>query len=176
MDEIPNEQRWTALQKDDEGLRDELFRLLTAHATGDAYSPDGSFAANIAQLPVGLRAMAATHCLDISLTMDSMTWHFGNFGEPHLVAETEAGLRELGLSELAACFVEAKEMMLPLLAERTEADGDPYEILEGAELTERADDLDRRASALSELGPGNSAIYNAWVRYAREHPERVFLG
>ena len=36
--------------------------------------------------------MAATHWLDISLTLDSITWHFGNFGEPHLVVETEAGL------------------------------------------------------------------------------------
>ena len=38
-----------------------------------------------------------------------------NFGEPQLVAETEAGLRELGLHELALCFVEAQELMLPLL-------------------------------------------------------------
>jgi len=45
--------------------------------------------------------MAATHWLDISLTLDSITWHFGNFGEPHLVVETEAGLQELGLQELA---------------------------------------------------------------------------
>jgi len=35
--------------------------------------------------------MAATHWLDISLTLDSLTWHFGNFGERQLVAETEAG-------------------------------------------------------------------------------------
>ncbi len=57
--------------------------------------------ANIASLPTVLRAMAVTHWLDISLTLDSLTWHFGNFGEPNLVAETEAGLRELGLDELA---------------------------------------------------------------------------
>ena len=45
--------------------------------------------------------MTATHSLDISLTLDSTTWHFGNFGEPQLVAETEAGLRELGLHEFS---------------------------------------------------------------------------
>jgi hypothetical protein len=72
--------------------------------------------------------------LDISLTLDSITWHFGNFGEPGLVAETEAGLRELFLHELAQCFVEARGLMAPLLAKRTEADGDPYEILERAGL------------------------------------------
>jgi hypothetical protein len=50
------------------------------------HSDNGIFAANIALLPPGLRAMAATHWLDISLTLDSLTWHFGNFGE-RLVAE-----------------------------------------------------------------------------------------
>jgi len=81
------QQRWPALDKDDAGLKDELEQLLTSRAMGDPYSDDGSFAATIAQLPIGLRAMAATHWLDISLTLDSITWHFGNFGEPGLVAQ-----------------------------------------------------------------------------------------
>ncbi len=111
--------------------------------------------------------MAATHWLDISLTLDSITWHFGNFGEPGLVAETEAGLRELGLHDLTLCFVEAKELMVPLLAQRKEGDDDPYE-LEQVGLKERGDEIDRRAWALDDLKP-------AWVRYARQHPERVFI-
>ena len=174
MDERFNNQKWPALQKDDAGLQKELEELLTSRAQGDPYAGDGIFAANIASLPLGLRAMAATHWLDISLTLDSLTWHFGNFGEAQLVAETEAGLRELGLHELASCFVEAKELMLPLLAQRTETDGDPYEILEQAGLSARGDELDRRASALGNLGSGQSAIYEAWIRYTRQHPERVF--
>src|SRR5882757_8457808 len=137
-----NHQHWPVLEQDDEGLQNELMKLLTARAVGNPYATDGSFAANIALLPPGLRAMSATHWLDISLTLDSLTWHFGNFGERQLVAETEAGLRELGLHELASCFVEAKELMVPLLAQRTEAHGDPYEILEQAGLSARADELD----------------------------------
>lgn len=167
-------QRWPALAKDDAGLRQELEQLLTSRAVGDPYSDDGSFAATIARLPAGLRAMAATHWLDISLTLDSITWHFGNFGEPSLVAQTEAGLRELGLQELADCFVGAKELMTPLLAQRADADGDPYEILERAGLREQANEIDDRASALGNLGPGESVIYNAWIRYTRQHPDRVF--
>ena len=174
MDELFNNQRWPALEKDDDGLLTELQELLRARVVGNPYAADGSFAANIALLPPGLRAMASTHWLDISLTLDSITWHFGNFGEPHLVAETEAGLRELGLHEVALCFGEAKELMLPLLAQRTEADGNPYEILERAGLMDRADELDLRACALDDLGPGKSVIYEAWIRYARQHPERVF--
>jgi hypothetical protein len=174
VDEIFNHQTWPALEKDDAGLKNELAELLTARAKGNPYSEDGSFAASIALLPLGLRAMAATHWLDISLTLDSITWHFGNFGEPHLVAQTEAGLRELGLHDLAACFVEAKELMLPLLAHRTEADGDASEILERAGLTSHAEELDQRAWALDNLGLDKSVIYEAWIRYARQHPERVF--
>lgn len=109
--------------------------------------------------------MAATHWLDISLTLDTITWHFGNFGEPGLVAQTEAGLRELRLPELADCFVEARELMTPLLALRAEADGDPYEILERAGLMERAKEIDDRASALGNRGAGESVIYDAWIRY-----------
>ena len=168
-------QRWPALEKDDAGLQKELEHLLTARALGDPYSEDGSFAQNIAALPRGLRAMAATHWLDISLTLDSITWHFGNFGEPGLVAETEAGLRELGLYDLASCFIEAKELMAPLLARRTEGDGDPYEILDRVGLRERGDEIDRRAWALDDLKPGRSVIYEAWVRYARQHPDHVFI-
>jgi hypothetical protein len=175
VDELFNPHRWPALEKADAGLLNELHELLTARAVGNPYATDGSFAANISQLPPGLRSMASTHWLDISLTLDSITWHFGNFGEEHLVAETESGLRELGLHELALCFVEAKELMLPLLAQRIEADGDPYEILERAGLKTRGDELDRRACALDNLGRGKSLIYDAWIRYARQHPERVFV-
>lgn len=95
MDEAADDQHWSALEKDDAGLQEELEKLLSSRAVGDPYSEDGSFAKNIALLPPGLRAMAATHWLDVSLTLDSITWHFGNFGEPQLVVETEAGLREL---------------------------------------------------------------------------------
>src|SRR4051794_27116010 len=174
MDDISDHQPSRILENDDAGLMNEIQQLLTARATGNPYAEDGSFAANLALLPPGLRAMAPTHWLDISLTLDSITWHFGNFGEPQLVAETEAGLRELGLDELAKCFTEAKELMVPLLAHRTDADGDPYEILDRAGLRTRADRLDRRARALGSRNPKKSLIYEAWIRYAREHPERVF--
>jgi hypothetical protein len=161
MDETSNAEPFPALQKDDAGLQKEILAILTDQAVGDPYSADGKFAANLATLPLGIRAMAATHWLDISLTLDSITWHFGNFGEPGLVAETEAGLHELGLHDLASCFHEAKELMVPLLAERTETDGDPYEILERKGLREVGDKLDERAWALDDLKQKKSLIYEA---------------
>jgi hypothetical protein len=74
---------------------------------------DSSFAANIALLPPGLSAMGSTHWLDVP-QLDSIICHFGQFSEPHLVVETGAGLRELGLNDLALCFGEAMELMHPL--------------------------------------------------------------
>ncbi len=175
MDHFDN-QYWPALEKDDAGLLEEILELLSVRVSslGDPYSSDGSFAAAISALPPGLRAMAATHWLDISLTLDSITWHFGNFGEPGLAAETEAGLSELGLHDLAKCFREAKKLMLRLLADRAEGDGDPYEILDRAGLKARGEELDDRAAALGNLGPGKSVIYETWIRYARRYPDRVF--
>jgi hypothetical protein len=174
MDETSDAQHHPALQKDDDGLLSEIQAILSARAVGDPYSDDGSFAATLETLPSGLRAMAATHWLDVSLTLDSITWHFGNFGEPHLVAQTEAGLYELGLDDLAVCFREAKELMLPLLAERKEDDGDPDEILQRKGLSAVADELNRRSWDMDVSGPGKSLIYDAWIRYARQNPEKVF--
>jgi hypothetical protein len=79
----------------------------------------------------------------------------------------------LELHQLADCFVEAKELMTPLLAQRTEADGDPYDILERTGLTKRGEEIDQRADALDDLEPGESVIYKAWIRYTRKYPERV---
>jgi hypothetical protein len=174
MDHTANAKRWPALDKDDEGLQKEIEALLSAYALGDPYSSDGGFAQNLSTLPRGLRAMAATHWLDISLTLDSITWHFGNFGEAHLVAETEAGLIELGLHDLASCFHEAKDLILPLLPEIPEGTTDFDEFLEQKGVQQLADDLNQRAWSLDNLGPGKSIIYDAWIRYTRQHPEHVF--
>ncbi|HEY2860323.1 MAG TPA: hypothetical protein VGJ21_18020 [Terracidiphilus sp.] len=152
----------------------EILSLLSERTVGDAYSSDGTFAVNLSSLAPGLRAMAATHWLDISLTLDSITWHFGNFGEPGLVALTEAGLTELGMDDLAQCFREARDLMVPLLENRTAEGGDPYEILEREGLEERGDELDKRAWDVNVPGHSSSAIYNAWIRYARAYPENVF--
>ena len=109
----------------------------------------------------------------MSLSLDSITWHFGNFGEPGLVVETEAGLMELGLVGLAWCFHEAKELMTPLISEWAEI-GDYDVMLKRKGVEQFAEELDRKAIALHNTASGKSAIYEAWIRYARQHPERVF--
>jgi hypothetical protein len=172
--EIGQRQRYPMLALGDEELLKEILSALSksVSSAADAYSDDGSYAAAIAALPKGLRAMAATHHLDISLTMDDIGWHFLNFGEPSFVRETDAGLRELGLDDIADYFMEAHSIVNPLRPEIKEAD-DYYECLESRGLMERINELTNKASKTQPTVSG-SPIYAAWVKYAREHPEKVF--
>ena len=122
--------------------------------------------------------MAATHHLDVSLTLDDIGWHFLNFGEPNLVKETESGLRELGLDDLADWFAEAYEIVNPLRPEIKSGD-DYYECLTRYGRMERISELtqkarDRGAGCGDEVS--GSPIYAAWIKYARKHPESVFGG
>src|SRR5437016_11851653 len=110
----------------DDSLVSRVFRLLNLNVRANPYGWDGAFAREIRELPIGLRAMAATHHLDLSLTLDDIGWHFLNFGHPSHVEETEHGLRELGLSEVATMFHEAYTLVGPHLAEIRCPGGDYY--------------------------------------------------
>lgn len=159
----------------DEELLKEIFSELSksVSSVADPYSDDGSYAAALASLPAGLRAMAATHHLDVSLTMDDIGWHSLNFGEPGFVRETEAGLRELGLDEIAGYFLETHAIVNPLKREIKEAE-DFYACLENRGLLTRIQELTAKASE-TQPTVSDSPIYAAWIKYARAHPERVFV-
>jgi hypothetical protein len=171
MDFESPKQPYKALNLSDEELLKEIFTLLSksVNPLANPYSDDGSYAASMSGLPIGLRAMAATHHLDISLTLDDIGWHFLNFGEPRFVHETESGLRELGLCEMADWFAEAFTIVNPLRPE-IEACGDYDGCLTQHGLMSRIEELTRKARP----GAKKSSIYDAWIRYARQHPEKVF--
>lgn len=90
-------QEYAALTLTDEKLFGEIFSLLSSSVNplANQYSDDGSYAASISRLPIGLRAMAATHHLDISLTLDDLGWHFLNFGEPFRKIVAKCDMREV---------------------------------------------------------------------------------
>lgn len=159
----------------DETLYAKICAALDEGVAANPYSEDGSFAEAIRRLPAGLRAMAATHWLDLSLTLDEIGWRFLNFGEPGLVEETEKGLRELGLDLLANYFAETYEIVRPLRETVNNGDQD-YEALERIGKSERIDELSRLAWELESDGEtfSDSVIYGAWLRYVRAYPERVF--
>ena len=65
---------------------EELFALLGGELARQAPVARNSplFLPTIQTLPVGLRAMAATFELDVSLAMDDLGWHFGNWHDADL--------------------------------------------------------------------------------------------
>jgi hypothetical protein len=72
---------------------DELFALLGKELESRISAKSGSaeFMSEIQGLPAGLRAMAATYELDVSLALDDLGWHFGNWHSEDLAEETARG-------------------------------------------------------------------------------------
>ena len=158
------------LSDEDGALVSQVFELLKTHVHANPYGWDGALAEEIRRLPPGLRAMAATHHLDVSLTLDDIGWHFLNFGHPSHVEETERGLRELGLPDVADMFREAYALIGPHLPEIRRPGGDYCAVIEQAGHTKRIDELSSQARTVL----GDQGIYRRWAAYAREHPGRVF--
>jgi len=161
-------------KKEADAVLDKIFALLKKRLRADPYAMDGLYACEIRKLPVGLRAMAATHWLDLSLCMDSVDWHFGNFGEDGLVRETEAGLRELGLTELADVFRSTHVIVKPYIAKARKSDMSVDELAQRDGHEDQLRQLRRKAWDLGKRG-AESAIYSAWVQYAKAHPDKVFV-
>src|SRR5262245_18173535 len=82
-------------------LASELKRLLGGSPTSDTIH---EFVARLTGLPVGLRAMAATYELDVSITLDGFADHFANWYDLDFAEETLRGLHELGASEIESVF------------------------------------------------------------------------
>jgi hypothetical protein len=86
---------------------DDLFALLRSElerCLPNGRNANDEFVSELRRLPQGLRAMAATYELDVALALDDFGWHFGNWHHLGLAGETEAGLKELGATELAEVF------------------------------------------------------------------------
>ena len=160
-----------SVERIDSSSDDELFSLLGKELERRIPAKRGSndFVTEIRSLPIGLRAMAATYELDVSLALDDLGWHFGNWHNADLATETAQGLEELGAAELARVFTQAFQ-----LAQRYWADlgserwmdwyhGSPFEQL--------IEPLNKQAWSLLKDKP--NGIFKYWVDYARRHPERV---
>jgi hypothetical protein len=158
------------LSREDDALVSRVNSLLKTRLLANPYGWDGAFAQEISALPAGLRAMAATYHLDISLALDDIGWHFLNFGHPTQVAATDLGLQELGLVEVAAIFREAYQLVQPHLTEIRSPDGDYYAVMERVGAMQRIDELTLCACAQI----GEQGIFHHWAVYARQHPENVF--
>jgi len=156
---------------------DELFKLLSAELTDRLGSSEGgdldAFLDRAAALPVGLRAMAMTYQLDVSLTLDDLGWHFANWHHRRYCEATLWALGELEARELANLFGEAYviadrywDEIGRLIARDFEAFVEWYS---ESEFEKETMPLTRRMWALQK----EKTILGYWPSYARRYPERV---
>jgi len=150
---------------------DELLRLVGEELESRVAARRGSpeFLDEIRRLPTGLKAMAATYDLDVSLTMDDLGWHFGNWHDEALAEETARGLEVLGAPELARIFRTAlsiaKQYWIELGSESWS------EWYADSPLATAVEPLNEQA--WSFLDEHKNGIFHYWVEYARRHPNGV---
>ena len=160
--------RISALQGEPtEAVFNLLVEALAQRITIGPGHPD--FLAKIQDLPIGLKAMAATHHLDVSLTLDDLGWHFGNWHDARLTEATASGLDELGATELANLFRQAYGLALKYWVELGREDWTKW--YPGSGLEKEVEPLNERACAL--LDEKWNGILGIWVEYARQFPDKV---
>jgi hypothetical protein len=129
----------------------------------------------IRRLPRGLRAMAATYHLDVSMALDDLGWHFYNLHHREFCFETQWGLRELEAREPAEIFNSAYALVEPHWDEfdrgrmDAEAFGNWYE---NSGLEKELHGLNDRLWAICSEFP-NFGLMQFWLTYARKYPERL---
>ena len=149
-------------------LGGELKRLLPPYDSDDL----DPFVKSLQDLPEGLRAMAATYELDVSMALDDLGWHFANWHHKGLALETLAGLRELGACAEAAIFERALEIALAHW-DFFAAKGFVEAYFESSVETALSPLNDRLWRLLGYRGEGGRSLVDLWVPYARRSPERV---
>ena len=113
--------------------------------------------------------MAATYELDVSLALDDLGWHFGNWHSVEFANATADGLEVLNSTELAQLFREAFRIALNYWEELGKEDwGEWYHGSQFEKLTEPLTDR-----AWEILNPMKMGLLDYWIKYAREYPEGV---
>jgi hypothetical protein len=159
---------------------DELFKLLSSelefrlpkivHADHDILT------VAIRGLPRGLRAMAATHRLDVSMATNDLGWHFFNFFHREFCDETLCGLYELNAVEAAEIFGQAWALVESHWETFGQLKGSPKMFADwyvSSELEASIKPLNARLWKICSESP-DYGLMQSWLTYARMHPERLF--
>jgi hypothetical protein len=111
--------------------------------------------------------MAAIHQLDVSLALDDLGWHFGNWHHHAYALETASGVRALGAGRAAelfeAAYAEARGCWDRL------GEPDWMEWYAGSSLEDGVKPLTHEMWRLYPSSGGG--LLRLWVEYARAHPD-----
>jgi hypothetical protein len=160
----------------DKVLFDRLSGELANHLPPELNDDLGAFLAKLDDLSPGLRAMAATFQLDVSMALDDLGWHFANWHHRPYCEETSRGLWELGANEVAQVFDQAYQIVLPhwdavsgMLATGFQVFSEWYP---HSELEKALGPLNNRLWDICAVSP-EFGLMRYWLDYARRFPERV---
>ena len=132
------------------------------------------FRSRLDAAPRGLRAMAMTYELDVSMAMDNLAWHFINHHtSPELAEETIAGLSELETPEAAEIFQEALTIIRPHWQEleNVAQSQKAHDWLDSKGIQSLVNPLNKRMWQLLK-GYGDGGLMSLWATYARKYPGR----
>ncbi len=164
-----------AARSDDELLNlllAELKQLFPPELRGDPII----FLSRLQNAPTGIRAMAATYDLDVSMAMDDLAWHFINHHELlELAEETVLGLLELEAPEAVGIFQEALTVIKPHWEKLSEIEPKAaHEWLGANGIQTLMDPLNKRMWNFLKQFPDKS-FFSLWLAYARKQPERCVV-
>jgi hypothetical protein len=158
----------------------QLFKALTAEL--ERQIPIGLredleiFVKHIRRIPPGLRAMAATHQLDVSIALDDLGWHFANHHHKPYCEETLWGLKELGARESADIFSASYRLVLPFWDEIGSLISKDFKLFidwyNDSELEKALAPLNKQMYQLWE-SLKDYGLMKYWLIYARKYPEKV---
>ena len=156
--------------RSDEALQARLGEEITRLIGGSPASTRiGPFVRSLRSLPRGLRAMAATYELDVSMALDALEDHFVNWHHKALAQETLRGLRVLGAREEAMVF----EQAFGLASRHWRRLGTGVPDLDSA-LYRKFEPLNARLwRLLGYQGHTGRSLLTRWAPYARAHPDEV---
>jgi hypothetical protein len=134
------------------------------------------FLSKLQTAPRGLRAMAATFELDVSLALDDLAWHFVNHHDLDFHEETRQSLRELEALEAAELFAEAFAFIKPHWIElgsvtQGEDSSAIHAWLDATGIQKLIDPLNQKMWKLLGQWP-KEGLMHYWTTYARKYPER----
>jgi hypothetical protein len=136
------------------------------------------FLSRLHSAPPGLRAMATTFDLDVSMALDDLAWHFVNHPDLNLCTETSDGLRELEATEAAELFDAALAIVKPswdelqMVAQKQESGtANAHDWLDETGIQKRIDPLTKSMWKLLGQWRDYGLMYY-WISYARAYPER----
>jgi len=155
---------------------DDLSEELERQIPGEVRQNPEAFVRHIRRLPLGLRAMAATHQLSVSVTLDDLGWHFANHHSKTYHEETLWGLRELGAREAADIFSSSYDLVLTYWDRIGSLVNEDFKLFiewyNDSELEKALDPLNRKIWDLQKH-LGHYGLMSYWVVYSRKYPEKV---